>query len=182
MQLPPLVWIPTVLRRPGPVELPGMTDEYVEPRIDRRPDGDRRAGRGPAERIGHQRHFVDLQIQQAMSRGDFDNLPGAGKPIADLGASHDRDWWLKKLIEREQITGVLPPALQLRKDDLELNDQLDNEPLERRVRELLEEFNLRVVEARRQLLGGPPVVTRLREVEPEVERWRTRRAVRRRGV
>ncbi|MDQ6688189.1 MAG: DUF1992 domain-containing protein [Actinomycetota bacterium] len=160
-----------------------VPEEYDDAQVDRGPEHDRRTGRGAAaERISHRRQFVDLQIQQAMARGDFDNLPGAGKPIADLGASHDPDWWLKKLIERERITGVLPPALQLRKDDLELDDQLDNEPLERRVRELLKEFNHRVVEARRQLLGGPPVVTRLRDVEAEVEGWRTRRAVRRRGV
>ncbi|MDQ6934762.1 MAG: DUF1992 domain-containing protein [Actinomycetota bacterium] len=160
-----------------------MTEEYDDPQVDRGAERDRRTGRGAAaERISHQRQFVDLQIQQAMARGDFDNLPGAGEPIADLGASHDPDWWLRKLIEREWITGVLPPALQLRKDDLELDGELDKEPLERRVRELLEEFNHRVIEARRQLLGGPPVVTRLREVDAEVERWRTRRAGRRRGV
>ena len=64
-----------------------------------------------AKRIEQQQTWVDLQIQQAMARGDFDDLPGAGKPIEDLGTEHDPDWWLKRLIEREQITGVLPPAL-----------------------------------------------------------------------
>src|ERR1700753_2779456 len=72
-----------------------------------------------AARIQHQARWVDLQIQQAMERGEFDDLPGAGKPLGDLGSPYDRDWWLKKLIEREQITGVLPPALQLRKEDAE---------------------------------------------------------------
>ena len=46
-----------------------------------------------------------------MERGEFDDLPGAGKPIQDLGAEHDPDWWVKKLVERERITGVLPAAL-----------------------------------------------------------------------
>ena len=34
-----------------------------------------------AQRMGQQTLWVDLQVQQATQRGDFDNLPGAGKPI-----------------------------------------------------------------------------------------------------
>jgi hypothetical protein len=119
--------------------------------------------------------WVDQQIRQAMARGEFDNLPGAGKPIHDLGPTHDPDWWVRRLVEREKITGVLPPALQLRKEDAELEATLDRERSERAVREILVDFNRRVVEARRQLLGGPPVITKLRDVEAEVEAWRERR-------
>ena len=36
-------------------------------------------------RIAQQHTWVDLQVRQAMERGDFDDLPGKGKPIADLG-------------------------------------------------------------------------------------------------
>ena len=141
---------------------------------------DRRTGGDAARaRIDDQARWVDVQIRQAIERGDFDNLPGAGKPLGDLGSPHDRDWWLKKLIEREQITGVLPEALQLRKDDAQLDSVLDQETAEQRVRELLESFNRRVVEARRQLQGGPPVVTPTRDVEAEVEAWRARRRARR---
>ncbi len=134
-----------------------------------------------AARIQNQERWVDLQVQQAMERGDFDDLPGAGKPLGDLGAPEDRDWWLKKLIEREQVTGVLPAALQLRKEDAELDALLDREHAEQPVRDLLEDFNRRVVEARRQLQGGPPVVTPTRAVEAEVQRWRERRRARLRG-
>ena len=112
-----------------------------------------------------------------MERGEFDNLPGAGKPLGDLGSPYDRDWWLKKLIEREKIT-VLPAALQLRKDDAELDALLDRETVEKVVRETVEGFNRRVIEARRQLQGGPPVVTPTRDVEAEVVAWRERRRVR----
>ncbi len=132
-----------------------------------------------AARITQQARWVDLQVKRAMERGEFDNLPGQGKPLGDLGSPDDRDWWLKKLIEREQITGVLPAALQLRKEDLELDDLLDREALEERVREEVEDFNRRIIEARRQLQGGPPVVTPTRDVEAEVERWSERRRVRR---
>ena len=117
---------------------------------------------------------MDLQIERAMVRGDFDNLPGAGKPLPPMDP--DPNWWLKKFIERENITGVLPEALQLRKDDAELDARLDGLTTEQRVREELEAFNRRVVNARRQLQGGPPVVTALREVEAEIAKWRQRRS------
>ena len=152
-----------------------MSDE-----TERGADEDVRTGRSAAaERMKRQAEYVDQQIRLAMQRGEFDNLPGAGKPIADLGSQHDPDWWLKKLIEREQITGVLPPALQLRKDDVELAGELDREISETAVRRIVEDFNRRVIEARRQLQGGPPVVTKTRDVEEEVRQWRERRITRR---
>lgn len=137
---------------------------------------DERTGRSAAaERMARKQQWVDLQVQRAMEHGDFDNLPGAGKPLKNLGSQHDPDWWLKQLIEREQVTGVLPPALQLRKDDALLEDELDRLGSEVDVRRELESFNRRVVEARRQLLGGPPVITPTRDVEAEVAAWRERR-------
>ena len=63
-----------------------------------------------ALRVEHQAQWVDMQIQQAIARGEFDDLPGAGKPIKGIDRPHDPDWWVKQLIERERIS-VLPPAL-----------------------------------------------------------------------
>ena len=126
-------------------------------------------------RLEYQARWVDLQVQRAIERGEFDNLPGTGKPIPDLDIPHDPNWWLKRFIEREQITGVLPPALALRVEDAKLNDVLDAQSSERRVREMLDDFNARIVSARRQLQGGPPVITPTRDVEAEVEAWRQRR-------
>ncbi len=133
-------------------------------------------------RLEYQARWVDLLVQRAIERGEFDGLPGAGKPIDDLGTTHDPDWWLKRFIEREQITGFLPPALSLRVEDARLDDVLDAESTERRVRELLEDFNARVLDARRQLQGGPPVITPTRGVDAEVVAWRQRRAARRARV
>jgi hypothetical protein len=133
-------------------------------------------------RMREQHRWVDLQVQRAIERGDFDDLPGAGKPIPGLGSEHDPDWWVKKLVERERITGVLPAALQLRKDDAELDDHLDRYAAEREVRREVEDFNARVVAARRQLEGGPPVITATRDVDDEVGRWRERRTARHTGT
>ena len=119
--------------------------------------------------------IVETAIQQAMRRGDFDNLPGAGKPLPGLTGTHDPDWWIRRKIEREQLTGLGPPALLLRTEDAELDEKLDRLASESTVREQLEGFNRRVIEARRQLQGGPPVITRTRDVDEEVARWRQRR-------
>src|SRR5690349_18830490 len=150
---------------------------------DRSPERDQRTGRAAAaERMARQHEYVDLQIKQAMERGDFDNLPGAGKPLKDLGTQHDPNWWVKQLIEREKITGVLPPALQLRKDDAELEAKLDRHTAESEVRRELEEFNARVMKARYTPVDGPPLITMPRDVEAEVDAWRERRLARRRAA
>lgn len=122
--------------------------------------------------------FVETAIQQAIRRGEFDDLPGAGKPLGGLGTHHDPDWWIRQKIEAEKLTGLGPPALSLRVENLELDARLDLEPSEARVREILDDFNRRVIGARRQLQGGPPVVTPTRDVDAEVRAWRERRAAR----
>jgi hypothetical protein len=152
--------------------------EPQAPKRDR--ERDPRTGRdAAAERVRHQTQWVELQLRRAMERGDFDNLPGYGKPIEGLGTEHDPDWWLKRLVEREKVTGVLPPSLQIRKDDAELDGVLDQQPTETDVRRELEDFNERVRRARIQPLGGPPMITPERDVEAEVAAWRTRREERR---
>ncbi|WP_019136856.1 DUF1992 domain-containing protein, partial [Cellulomonas massiliensis] len=131
-------------------------------------------------RMQHRAEWVDRVVADAVARGEFDDLPLAGKPIPGIDRPHDPDWWLKALVEREHLTGLAPEALRLRTESAELDARLDEERYEARVRQVVEELNARIVEARRQLLGGPPVVTPLRDVEREVERWRARREERRR--
>ncbi len=133
-----------------------------------------------AKRIEQQHTWVDLQIRQAMARGEFDDLPGAGKPIADLGSQHDPDWWLKRMIKREQVS-VLPPSLQLRKEDAELDERLDKLSVESEVRREVEEFNARVLRARYTPVDGPPLITQPRDADATVAAWRERRNARRRG-
>src|SRR5690606_5557337 len=113
--------------RPPPTYAGPMAerDDRTPDAPDRSPERDSRTGRSAAAaRIAQQHTWVDLQVRQAMERGEFDDLPGAGKPIEDLGTEHDPDWWLKRLVEREKIS-VLPPALAIRKDDAELDARLD---------------------------------------------------------
>lgn len=119
------------------------------------------------------------RIEEAERRGVFEGNPYHGKPLPGNDGRHDPDWWIKAKIEREDIRGIAPPALALRTEDAELDDHLDALTTEDDVRAVLVDFNARVKEARRQLLGGPPVVTPMRDVDVEVGRWRERRDARR---
>ncbi|MGH3690016.1 MAG: DUF1992 domain-containing protein [Microbacterium sp.] len=142
-------------------------------------DGDEESGTPPGIAAAVDRAaFIETAIQVAIRRGDFDDLPGAGKPLAGLGTHHEPDWWIRRKIETENLTGLGPPAILLRTEGRELNDQLDLLGRESDVREVLEDFNRRVREARRQLQGGPPVVTSPRDIDAEVAAWAERRAAR----
>jgi hypothetical protein len=141
---------------------------------DEATDDDGRGDNHASARMEQKALWADLQVRRAIDRGEFDDLPGAGKPLR-LPDRHDPDWWVKSLIEREKITGVAPPAIGLRQEDAELDGLLDREFSPEGVRRVVEEFNRRVIEARRQLTGGPPVVTATRHPDREVERWRERR-------
>lgn len=142
-------------------------------------DDDTESGTAPGIAAATDRAaFIETAIQVAIRRGDFDDLPGAGKPLEGLGTHHDPDWWIRRKIEQENLTGLGPPAILLRTEDRELDDQLDLLGREADVRAVLEDFNRRVVEARRQLQGGPPVVTEPRDIDAEVAAWGERRAAR----
>jgi hypothetical protein len=121
---------------------------------------------------------AEYLIRHAMAQGKFDNLKYAGKPIPGLGEAYDPDWWVKGLIQRENISGLGPKAILLRAEDAELDGRLDAQFTEKQVRDMLADFNARVIDARRQLQGGPPVITKTRDVDADVARWHERRASR----
>lgn len=129
--------------------------------------------------------WVDLEIQQAQRRGEFENLPGAGKPLKNLDKD-DPDWWVKGLIEREKLdlSAVLPTVLALRQERRGFPESLAGIADEVAVRERLEDFNARVLEDRRRPVFGPhpPAVAGRVDVDDMVEQWRALRADRERRI
>lgn len=115
--------------------------------------------------------WIDRQIREAMERGAFDNLPGAGKPL-ELDPSED--WWIKAKIRRENLDPVLPGPLALRKEVAEIQQTLSGVRRESEAREICEDLNERVRDFYRRGWHGPRIVVRLLDVEAELERWRTR--------
>ena len=119
--------------------------------------------------------WVERQIREAQERGAFDNLPGAGKPIPGLTGREDPNWWVKGLLEREQLRAPLPPALALRREVQDLPETLRDCRDEAAVREVVEDLNRRILELRRRPPDGPPVFVRTVEVEDALDRWRRSR-------
>lgn len=119
--------------------------------------------------------WIDRQIREAQERGEFDDLPGAGKPIRGLGEREDENWWIKGLIERENIRGVLPGSLSLQKETAEIVDTVADCRTEGDVREVVLDLNARIVDARRRGVDGPNIFVRTVDVERVVRAWRERR-------
>lgn len=124
---------------------------------------------------------VERQIREAQERGDFDNLPGAGKPL-DLSDSEDPDWWVKRFAARENLDlgGALPGALALRKEAAGYPESLVDVRTEEQVREIILDYNKRVLADRlRPAVGNlPPLIAKTLDVDEMVERWRPLRAAR----
>ena len=50
------------------------------------------------------RHIAEQRIQDAAEAGAFDNLPGKGKPLADVDEPYDENWWIRKWTRRQNIS------------------------------------------------------------------------------
>ncbi|HLL65414.1 MAG TPA: DUF1992 domain-containing protein [Micromonosporaceae bacterium] len=116
--------------------------------------------------------LVDRQIREAQERGDFDNLPGAGKPLPDRGEAYDENWWIKGLVRREHLTGLAPTTLRIRREVEELTQTLATKSSEWSVRAAMKELNERIEQANRGFVDGPPVVLRPVDVDEAVRVWR----------
>ncbi|GIH05111.1 DUF1992 domain-containing protein [Rhizocola hellebori] len=120
---------------------------------------------------------IDRQIREAQERGEFDNLPGFGKPLPGSGQPLHDDWWLKEMVHREQIgSGGLPTTLRLRKECEDVADLVATRKSEAQVRAYLADLNERIRKAMRGPVDGPPIVLKPLEVEQVVQEWRNRRA------
>jgi DnaJ-like protein len=119
--------------------------------------------------------WIDRQIREARERGEFDNLPGAGKPIPGL-KRQDENWWVKGLMKRENLEPVLPTSLSLRKESEQLLDRVAQERTEEAVREIVTDLNERILDSRRRKVDGPQIWLRTFNVDRVVEQWRDRRS------
>jgi hypothetical protein len=118
--------------------------------------------------------WVDKRIREATERGEFENLPGTGKPLRGLGRPYDEMWWVKQKLRDEKLS-YLPPSLALRKEVHDTLNQAMEAGTEREVRELVTRLNEAIVDAHRNGLRGPPVTVAPLRVDRVVEDWRRRR-------
>ena len=90
--------------------------------------------------------WVEHQISQGMARGDFDGLPGAGKPLTRSALDDGVYEWVVAKARKENLDvfGMLPPGLALRKEREDLPRRAAELPSEAAVRALGEDYNTRV--------------------------------------
>ena len=52
---------------------------------------------------------VERLIREAMEAGEFDELPGAGKPLPGAGVYDDNLWWVRAWVERNDLSELSEP-------------------------------------------------------------------------
>ncbi|MFH9732283.1 DUF1992 domain-containing protein [Streptomyces sp. NPDC017260] len=115
-------------------------------------------------------------IRDADARGEFAQLPGAGKTLpSEVDSTYDELWWVKRKMAREGFS-VLPPTPALRKEAEDALEAAANAPSERVVRRIVEEINVRIPDVMFKPPPGPPLGLRPYDVEEVVRQWRERRA------
>jgi Domain of unknown function (DUF1992) len=117
--------------------------------------------------------WIEQQIQQAQREGQFDDLPGKGRPQRHDDVA-DPNWWAKQLLRREQVD-FLPPALALRRSVEKTLAALPALRDERRVRELLVALDAEIRRFNATATSGPPTTQAPLDVEEIMAAWRRAR-------
>lgn len=117
--------------------------------------------------------FAEQQIRTAQEAGEFDHLPGAGRPIPGDALPLEENWWLKRKLKEENAS-LLPPLLEARRDIERTRQEILACRSESLARAELEKLKERVWKLLTSPLPSPPVVVLPIDVEEELARWRRR--------
>jgi hypothetical protein len=115
--------------------------------------------------------WIDRQIREAAERGDFDDLPGKGKPIPGLDKPYDEMWWVAQKLKREGLS-LLPPSLQLRREVEIVQERIAAARTEADVERLVREINEKIVKVNAMTFDGPPSNVGPLDLTTTVKRWR----------
>lgn len=115
--------------------------------------------------------WIDRQIREGIERGEFDDLPGKGKPLPGVGEPLDEMWWVREKLRREEVS-FLPPTLAVRKELDETREKIRRAATEEEVRRLVAAINERIRYVNSHVTAGPPSTVGPLDVEAVIERWR----------
>jgi hypothetical protein len=115
--------------------------------------------------------WTERLIREGIERGDFDDLPGAGRPLAGLDGPRDELWWVRDKLRREELE-ALPLSLALRRDREQILAHLDSFADEAELRTAIDELNRRIRHLNRFGAPGPPSTVMVLDVDEVLERWR----------
>ena len=88
--------------------------------------------------------IVEERIRKAQEEGQFDNLPGKGRPVVledDSNVPED----LRLAYKILKNAGCLPPELQLKKEIRQMEDMLDSIPDEKERYRLIKKINFKIM-------------------------------------
>jgi len=115
--------------------------------------------------------WIDRQVREAEERGEFDDLPGAGKPIPDLDKPFDELWWVKDKLRREGLS-YMPPSVALRKEAADALVAASRADSEAEVRKIISAINDKIRKANRIGIAGPALMLVPYDVERVLREWR----------
>jgi hypothetical protein len=101
--------------------------------------------------------WIDRQVREATEQGEFDDLPGAGKPIPNLDKPYDALWWVKDKLRDEDLT-YMSPSVALRKEAYDARQAALAAPSEAQARSILHGINEKIRDANRRGIAGPPLM------------------------
>jgi len=117
--------------------------------------------------------LAERRIREAQAEGQFDSLPGFGKPIPNLDGPDDENWWIKSKLRQEGLV-ILPPILEARRDIERTLEAVQSTHSQHQVRLAIRQLNERIRAAHFSPMEGPAEGVRPVDVEAVVERWRSR--------
>jgi hypothetical protein len=118
------------------------------------------------------RSWIEQQISEAQERGEFDNLPGYGRPLPKKDEADDGLAWIRDKLSKEGVAAdaLLPEPLKLRRETERLGETVHLLRTEQEVRAAVADLNARIMKWRRIPLG-PPIFVPLADEEDLVARW-----------
>src|SRR5690606_26256546 len=98
--------------------------------------------------------FAELKIRSAMEQGEFEKLPGRGKPISGADVPYRDDWWLRKFLQREELA-VPCGSLEIRRDVEQTLERMGRMSSESEVRRAVMQLNQQIAKVNRSTTTGP---------------------------
>ncbi len=118
--------------------------------------------------------WVDRQIREATERGEFD--VGIGKPLPDLGRlGEDPDWRARRKMASEDLRGVMPGPLAVRREKQDVQQALADVRDEATARAIVEDLNERIKQTNLTPIADRTIITALLDVEATIDTWRSGR-------
>lgn len=62
--------------------------------------------------------LAERRLREAAEQGEFDDLPGAGRPIPGLGETYDPNWWVKEWMRRTSLEETIAEVRSTIRSDL----------------------------------------------------------------